>query len=88
MAATTNVSLTAAWSQVAADTDAVLLLQAPVGVEVEVAVVATETAPTVAGHRLYGPEMAITRATIGAGYVYARAINAASATLVVTKGAE
>lgn len=88
---TTNVNLTTTWTKVAESSDSELLIQAHIDVKTsryalfEIAAVATDTAPTVLGHQVYYTEQAVTRDTIGSGYLYARAIDPEAITLVVTK---
>jgi hypothetical protein len=82
--ATTNVTLTTAWTQVAADSDDPVLLQAIGGGPWQVAAMATEAAPSVSGHLIEGPQTAITRAVLGSGFIYAKALEG-SLKLVVTK---
>lgn len=83
--ATSNVTVTTSWVKLADDSDDPVLIQAPPGVEWEVAAMATETPPSVSGHSLYGRKMVITRDNIGDGYLYARLISGSSETFIVTK---
>lgn len=69
---TANVTVTNTWTKVAEDTDSPAAVQCLSGEHCEVATVALDAAPTVEGHRLTG--LSVDRATIGAGFVYARII--------------
>jgi hypothetical protein len=82
--ATSNVTVTSAWTKVADDTDDPVLIQCPVRASWEVAAVATEVAPEVAGHRLIGPNQAVTRDLIGAGFIYCRLLDVSSQDFAVT----
>ena len=68
---TSNITITGSWTQLATDTNTDLLATFDENIAVEVASTATNTAPTVTGHRLSN-QSAITRAVIGSGYVWAR----------------
>lgn len=85
--ATTNTTLTTDWSLLVTSGDEFLLTLPTTGaVAIDVATADTESAPagTLLGHRLQTAEHeALSRALIGPGYVYARAISA-SCTVAVT----
>lgn len=82
---TENITITTGWVKIANDTDAELLATWTAPGTVEVATTAANTAPTVNGHRLTR-ESAITRAAVGAGFVWARSLSAGStADLIVSK---
>lgn len=72
--ATTNPTLTSAWSKlVDAGDEFLLTLPFSTRTSIEVAIKDTDAAPTVQGHVLRGEEGAsMTRSLIGPGYVYAR----------------
>jgi len=82
--ATTSVAVTTSWTKVADDTDDPVLIQCPVRAHWEVAAVATEVTPDVSGHRLIGPNQAVTRDLIGAGFIYCRLLDVSSQNFVVT----
>lgn len=72
--ATTNVALTTAWAKVVTLGDA-FFISLPFSTRntMEIAAVATDTAPVVEGHKIRGDRHeSITRDLIGPGYVYAR----------------
>lgn len=85
--ATYNIAISRTWTKLAASTDSELLVTFDLPVSIEVASTLTDVVPTVIGHTL-SRESAITRAVLGAGFVWARtcvgAIPAA-VTLVVSK---
>lgn len=81
--ATINVPLTQDWLALAVNTDDHVLISGATG-EFEIAVTATDTAPTVQGHRIKHDE-GINRALLGAGYVWARKIGPGVSILAVTK---
>ena len=68
---TTNVTVTTAWTKIAASADTELLAtyNSPVGVDL--AVTAADAAPTVEGHRLTKDDQ-ISRGAVGAGYVWVK----------------
>lgn len=81
--ATTNLTVTAAWTVVCDDTQDFLLTLPTPGAEIEVATTANGDDPTVAvGHRLvYGREVgkdSLNRDLLKTGHVFARAISPAS----------
>ena len=86
--ATTNEELTKTWAKMADDTDDPVLVTFRGPAFLEVALTATDAAPTVArGHQI-GNGMAITRAAVGDGYLWMRcdpAGSQASAFVEVTK---
>ena len=94
---TQNATITAAWSKIADAADDPLLIQSAGLIEYQIATAATETAPSVLGHSLYGAEKAISRDLIGDGHIYARLTGSTanvasggidSATLIVTGSSE
>ena len=91
---TQNATITESWSKIADTADDPLLIQAAHGgsIQYEIATVATETAPTVAGHTIYQNEQAMTRSVLGAGHVYARltysSASADAGVLIVTGSSE
>ena len=82
---TTNVTVTEDWTKVADDTDDPVLVQCLGSLTWEVAAVASDADPVVRGHLLQGPGMAVSRDTIGAGFIYAKAYGSAEALFAVTK---
>lgn len=86
MAATSNVSLTAAWAKVTTDSSSDFLASSHGTGDVEFAVTATDVTPTVSrGHVLQAGD-ALTRTVTGTGFVWARVTGyPAKAVLVVTK---
>ena len=80
---TSNLVVTAAWTQVAADTKTELLITWKAPVIVEFATTATNVAPTVFGHELSRDD-GVTRSVIGKGFVWARVVPSGSVLLVVT----
>ena len=68
---TINTPVTASWTKIAASTDTELLAtySAPVGLDL--AVTSADVAPTVEGHRLSKDDQ-ITRAAVGAGFVWVK----------------
>ena len=70
--ATTNPTVTSAYSQIVADTDD-FLLSCRTAAPIEVAISDTASAPTVSGHVIQPHDNeAISRDTIGPGFVFAR----------------
>ena len=86
--ATQNATITNTWSKIVDTGDSAFLIQSRGDTVYEVAAMATETAPTVQGHVVSGNTGAITRAALGEGHVYARAISATTALLVVSGSSE
>lgn len=68
---TTNTSITSAWTKVANAADASLLISWLEAVAIEFAATDTDSVPTVPGHMMLR-EQGLTRAMIGAGFVWAR----------------
>lgn len=68
---TSNITVTTAWTKIAASADTELLAtwSAPVGVDL--AVTAADAAPTVEGHQLTKDDQ-ISRDAVGAGYVWVK----------------
>ena len=87
--ATSNITVTHAWTQVALNTDDAFLLTCAGPALLEVAATAADAAPIgIVGHRLPSASSgdAITRDILGAGYVWVRCMPPAeSANVVVTK---
>lgn len=84
---TVNTAVTSAWTKLADDTDTSFLVTWDEQVSAEFAVTATDTAPTVRGHRLTR-EMALTRPVLGDGFVWARLVAGsipATVAMVVSK---
>ena len=82
---TTNITITTNWVKIADANNGELLATWTAPGTIEVATTTTDTAPTVNGHRLTR-ESAITRAAVGAGFVWARSLSAGStAALIVSK---
>jgi hypothetical protein len=71
--ATTNATITKAWTQVAATADDLVLITRSDDVgSVEFALTAADSAPTgIVGHKLM-PDEAITREVVGEGYIWMR----------------
>lgn len=88
MATQPEVTVTAAWTKVADDTDDPVFITSAHPAVFEVALVATDTAPTVTGHRvpLMSEGDCITR-VIGDGFIFMRIADSrfSTATVVVTK---
>jgi hypothetical protein len=85
--ATTNESLTKTWAKLADDADDPVLVTCRGPAFLEVALTATDTAPTVRGHHV-APGQAITRSAVGDGFLWMRcdpAGSQASAFVEVTK---
>ncbi len=68
---TINTPITAAWTKIAADTDTALLATWNTPVNLDLAVTATDVAPTVEGHRLTKDDQ-ISRGAVGAGFVWVK----------------
>lgn len=68
---TQNIAVGANWTKLADSSHMEMLVTWTDPVEVEIATTATDAAPTVVGHRL-DRSTALTRAAIGAGFVWAR----------------
>lgn len=91
---TQNATITESWSKIADSADDPLLIQAANdgSIQYQIATMATETAPTIAGHTIYQNQQAMTRSVLGDGHVYARltysSASAASGVLVVTGSSE
>ena len=68
---TINTPVTAAWTKIAAAADTELLATWNTPVHLDLAVTATDVAPTVEGHRLTKEDQ-ITRAAVGAGFVWVK----------------
>jgi hypothetical protein len=84
---TINTSISRAWVKIAESSDEGLLVTWAEPETVEFATTAADAAPTVIGHALTSKD-AITRAVLGAGYVWARAVSVdigANVLLVVSK---
>jgi len=84
---TYNTAVTPTWTKLADSNAGDLLVTWSNSVTVEFATTGADVAPVVSGHKL-GPDSAITRSLIGAGFVWARLIagsKPASVTLVVSK---
>ena len=84
---TSNVVVGRAWVQVASDTDQDLLVTWEYAVEVEVAVTAVNSAPSVPGHRLTRSD-AISRGVFPSVYVWVKLASSgpqSDLTLVVSK---
>ncbi len=84
---TSNVTITNAWTQVADNTGSELLITWNSPANVEFASTAISSAPTVIGHIL-DRESAITRSSIGSGFIWAKLVAASgpnSLVLVVSK---
>ena len=82
---TYNTTISSAWTKLADSSNMELLITWDAAIDIEVAVTATNVAPTVLGHSLNRAN-AITRAVLGTGYVWARSKGAvAGVTLIVTK---
>ena len=80
---TSNIAVTTTWTKLADTTnDSVLVTWEP-PVILEVATTATDTAPTVTGHRLNN-EQAITRTALGTGYIWAKTVPGSFASSVLT----
>ena len=79
--ATTNVTITSAWTKIAESSDSFLVTWDSQTV-VEIAATATDTAPVVNGHRL-GFGDAITRDLIGTGFVWAKTAGGVPSSLSV-----
>jgi hypothetical protein len=75
---TANVNASTNWTKVADASNTELLITWSAPGTIEVATTAADSAPTVNGHRLTR-ESAITRAAIGAGFVWVRSLSAGSA---------
>ena len=85
--ATLNTTITSAWTKVAETTDNDFLITMDNVVTIEVATTATDTAPTVKGHRINN-EGALVRSVLGGGYVWAKLVANSlqtSVTLIVSK---
>lgn len=80
--ATSNITITSAWTQLALDTNTELLATWDTAATVEVATTAASVAPTVTGHRL-GREQALSRGVLGSGFVWARLVGGVPASLSV-----
>ena len=87
--ATVNTTVTAAWTKVADDTDDPVLITSGHPAVFEVALVATDTAPTVTGHRVekMSDGEALTRLVLGYGFIFMRIADSRfdTATVVVSK---
>ena len=84
---TFNTTITTAWVKVAEVTDNDFLITTESVVTLEVATTATDTAPTVKGHRISN-EGAIVRSVIGGGYLWVKLVAGtvpAPITLIVSK---
>ena len=84
---TVNTTVTTAWTKLADDTDLEFLLTWDIPVDAEFATTATDTAPTVRGHRL-SREMALSRGVLGDGFVWAKLVAGSipsNVAMVVTK---
>ena len=68
---TINTPITAIWTKIAASTDTELLATWSTPVQMELAVTATDVAPTVEGHRITKDDQ-ISRAAVGAGFVWVK----------------
>lgn len=84
---TSNVTITNAWTQVCDNTGTDLLVTWNSPANVEFAATSTNVVPTVVGHIL-DRESAITRSSIGSGYIWAKLVQASgpnSLVVVVSK---
>lgn len=84
---TTNVYAGFSWVKVAENTEDKLLITWDDPATIEVATTTANSAPTVKGHKL-SRENAITRAVLGSGYVWVRAVKGSvveSVCLIVDK---
>lgn len=73
MMATSNITVTGTWTKLADAGDDPVLIQCTASMPWEVAAVASDAAPEIdMGHLLIGTEQVMTRALIGAGYIFAR----------------
>lgn len=68
---TINTPVTTAWTKIAAATDTELLATWSTPVQMDLAVTSADVAPTVEGHRLSKDDQ-ITRAAVGAGFVWVK----------------
>lgn len=68
---TINTPVTTAWTKIAASTDTELLATWNTPVGLDLAVTATDVAPTVEGHRLTKEDQ-ISRAAVGTGFVWVK----------------
>lgn len=68
---TINTTVTGNWTKIAAAADTELLATWNTPVGVDLAVTAADAAPTVEGHRLSKDDQ-ITRAAVGAGFVWVK----------------
>lgn len=82
--ATVAMTIGTTWTLVAVPADEQVSVQCTEDVVWYCAAVATETAPTVAGHSLQGPDHAATRENIGNRFLYAKAASGSRA-FAVTK---
>lgn len=87
--ATVNTTITKAWTKIAEDTADPFLAQAIQSSAVEYATTAADEAPSaeLVGHNLVGVDLAVIRAVIGPGFVWARIApraTIAAATVVVS----
>ena len=85
---TSNVSATASWSKIADSSNTDLLVTWDTPVSIEFATTAADSVPTtISGHRL-DRDSAVSRAALGAGFVWVRLSDGSqpvTATLVVSK---
>jgi len=85
--ATQNFTVGTSWVRIAADTDDPLLISCNARVVVEFATTATDTDPTVTGHRLMmGEGMALSRASGIVGYVSAKVASGTSSVTLAVDG--
>ena len=77
--ATSNATITKTWTQVAADSDDPVTVTWRSGAFLEVALTATNAAPTVRGHLLKSGDV-VTRNAVGDGYMWMRCDPAGSFT--------
>lgn len=74
--ATSNISVTPAWTKIADASNTDLLVTWDTPVAIEFATTAADAAPTIRGHRI-PPDSAITRSILGSGYVWAKTVSGA-----------
>lgn len=79
--ATTNPTITTSWAKIVTANDEFTLgvAHGPQS-QIAVAVMATDVAPTIAGHPLQSSSEGINRSLTGPGYVYAKSLTGASVT--------